>query len=207
MSLLNFLFCQKRPANSHIFFYSPSAFTLRRQVRFKFASSVFQAYRPSWWLVTLCLCVTSCTTCVDPVGGLSPSAHMPQVAPLGLAMLVACHPLLMCHGLHHLGGPSWWLVTLCSCATGCTTWVGQVVGLSPSAHVPQVAPLWWAKLLACHPLLMCHRLHHLGGPSCWLVTLCSCATSCTTWMSQIGGLSPSAHVPRVAPLGWAATNT
>jgi len=144
-----------------------------------------------------------CSKPTGPVGGLSPSAYVSQVAPLVLTQLVACHPLLICHRLHHLGWPCWWLVTLCSCAMGCTTWVGPVGGLSPSAHVPQVAPLGWAKLLACHPLLMCHRLHHFGGPSCWLVTLCSCATGCTTWVGQVVGLSPSAHVPQVAPLGWA----
>jgi hypothetical protein len=133
---------------------------------------------PSWWLVTLCSCATGCAS--------------------GWAKLVACHPLLMCH-------------RLCQ-------WMGQVGGLSPSAHVPQVMPMdgpsWWlvtlcscangwAKLVACHPLLMCHRLHHLCWPSWCLVTLCSCATGCTTCV----GLSPSAHVPQVAPLGWAATNT
>jgi len=141
-----------------------------------------------------------CSEPVGSVGGLSSSAHVPQVVPLVLAQLVACQPLLMCHRLHHLGGPSWWLVNFCSCATGCTTWVGQVGGLSTSACVPQVAPLGWAKLVACQPLLVCHRLHHLGEPSWWLVNLCSFATGCTTWVSQVGSLSPSAHVPQVAPL-------
>ena len=55
--------------------------------------------------------------------------------------------------------------------------------------------------MACQPLLMCHRLPHLDGPSLWLVTLCPCATGCTTWMGPVGGLSPSAHVPQVVPPG------
>ena len=104
------------------FLVQSSAFTLQKQVIFKFASFVFRACRPSWWLVNLCSCATGCPTWMGPVCGLSPSAHVPQVAPLGWAQLMACQPLFMCHRLHHLDGSSWWLVTLCSCATGCTTW-------------------------------------------------------------------------------------
>jgi hypothetical protein len=53
----------------------------------------------------------------------------------------------------------------------CSEPAGPVGGLSPSAHMPQVAPLGWAQLVACQPLLMFHRLYHLDGRSLWLVNL------------------------------------
>jgi len=46
----------------------------------------------------------------------------------------------------------------------CSKPAGPVGGMWTSLHVPRVAPLGWAQFMACHPLLMCHRLNHLGGP-------------------------------------------